>query len=134
MNASMLTIRWILPGHGKNEGPDDRESDRVVIARAPFVPQQEREGDPQSDELRHGEVDEDNPPLQDVDAEIGVDQDQEHAPKERVEQERQGLHFVLRLLHERRKRLVHEGEPILGARHRPHVVGNDDGARRPFSG
>lgn len=63
--------------------------------------QEERQGDPQRDELRHRQVDEDDSALQNVDSETGMDQDQEHARQERVQQKAKGLHPCLLYLRDK---------------------------------
>ena len=90
MNASMFTYRAAFLERARmndaEEGEDQGEE------KALLLPEEKRQGDADADELGQGQVDEDDPPLQDVDAEIGVDQDQEQARQKRPDKKIERFH------------------------------------------
>ena len=72
---------------GKKNGKD--------IFLIPVKAEKERYGDTDADELRQCQVHEDDPSLEDVDAEIRVDQDQQYAGQKRVSEETEQFHLFL---------------------------------------
>ncbi len=58
----------------------------------PLSPQKKRERKAYADELGQGQVDEDYPPLQDVDAEIGVDHDKQETGQKRIQKKIKRFH------------------------------------------
>ncbi len=75
------------PPAGKKNGKD--------IFLIPVITEKERYSDTDADELRQRQVHEDDPSLEDVDAEIRVDQDQKNAGQKRASEETEQLHLFL---------------------------------------
>ena len=82
-------------GEGEDCRSDDRESERPEVAHAAMevVARQERHCRAQRGDLREGEVDEDDPALDDVDAEVCVNAGENESRQERRDEKHHNVHY-----------------------------------------